>query len=101
MEFPPDPQPLASSPGTANVDQTRPIQESAVAKLEKLERHGPMESLDNSSSKRIKPDPTIQPESERFNPPESADQVPSKNDRRKGVAPIKAESVLSILHYDQ
>lgn len=66
--------------------QTEFEEDSAVTKAEKYERHGDANGVDESPSKRIKLDPT--PASERQN------LAPSQSERKRGVAPVKAESVL-------
>ena len=95
MESLPTTQPFASPPlaGVAAFDQ-----ESASAKVEKLERHGPMAEFENSTSKRLKPDPGRQPDGETLGSRKLPHQGPSRIERRKGVAPIKAESVFSNLY---
>ena len=60
-------------------------EDSAVTKAEKYERHEAIDD-DHSSSKRIKLDPS--------GGIEKRGQIPSPSERQRGVAPIKAESVL-------
>jgi hypothetical protein len=80
---------------TSIAHQVPSIQEVAVAKTEKLDRHGPMAALESSPSKRVKPGPTTGLESEEPNSTIEVGQTPAKNERQKGVAPIKEESVFS------
>lgn len=63
-------------------------EDSAVTKAEKLERHGIASGVEESPSKRRR----VEPESET--------QGPSHSERRKGVTPIKKESVSSIAFYE-
>ena len=60
-------------------DQT--IEDSAVTKAEKYERHGAVESVEESPSKRRRLDTSV----------EDGEQGPTKSERQKGVAPIKTE----------
>ena len=63
------------------------VEDSAVTKAEKLERHGVADGVEESSSKRRKLDL------------ENGDQSPTRSERQKGVAPIKKESVASRSTY--
>lgn len=86
-------QPLKSPADAPNIDrEAHPQQvvfaeDSAVTKAEKLERHGgPDHDLHESPTKRIKINPLdIQVADE---------NGVTKSERRRGVAPIKSESVL-------
>lgn len=69
------------------------IQEVAITKTEKLNRHGPMGGLDSSPSKRLKPGPIADLEPEGLKSSIEGGRTPTKTERQKGVAPIKAESV--------
>ncbi len=70
---------------TVHPQQTQFEEDSAVTKAEKYERHANTHAVDESPSKRVKLDPT-----------EQKDHAPIPNERRKGVAPVKAES--AFLH---
>ena len=74
---------------TIHPQQTQFEEDSAVTKAEKIERHGDGQDIDNQPTKRIKLDASAGVE--------TRDQAPTKSERRKGVAPIKAESV-SLFH---
>ena len=63
--------------------QTQFEEDSALSKAEKYERHGNVYDVDKLPSKRIKLDPDAGPGQE--------DQALNRSERRKGVAPIKAE----------
>lgn len=65
--------------------QTQFEEDSAVTKAEKYERHADAQGVDELPSKRIKLDPSAGPE--------EIDQKLTRSGRRKGVAPVKAESV--------
>ena len=60
-------------------------QDSAVAKAEKIERHGADDEFHDSATKRVKIDPSASQE--------NGDDGVTKSERQKGVAPIKSESV--------
>ncbi len=85
--------PVAESTSIAH--EVSPLQEVAGAKTEKLDRHGPMGGLESSPSKRLKPGPTAGVDREEPNSSIELGQTLAKNERQKGVAPIKAESVFS------
>ncbi len=74
-------EPSATSAVNSTVHpQTDQITEdSAVTKAEKYERHGIADSVEESPSKRRRLDPRVE-------------DGPTKSERQKGVAPIKAES---------
>ena len=82
---------LVDSSSTSVLDSTvHPQQDvmetdSAVTKAEKHERHGGVEGLEESPTKRRKVDASA----------ENGDQVLTKSERQKGVVPIKAESASS------
>ncbi|KAL6713778.1 tRNA-dihydrouridine synthase 3 [Lecanora helva] len=57
------------------------IEDSAVTKAEKFERHHEVDELEDSPAKRRKLDADERDE----------EQAPTKSERKKGVAPIKAE----------
>lgn len=65
--------------------QTQFDEDSAATKAEKYERHADAQGIDELPSKRIKLDPTPGTVQISQNLPPS--------ERRKGVAPVKAESV--------
>ena len=91
-------EPVISSalPGDANIVHDTPkVQGAASDKAEKLARHDPVENLEKPPSKRMKPGLS---ESNELNPLGSSPQSEAgalKNERQKGVAPIKAELVVS------
>lgn len=74
---------------TVHPQQTQFEEDSATTKAEKYERHADVQGVDESSSKRIKLDPIAGAE--------QVDQKLTRSERRKGVAPVKAESV-SLRH---
>lgn len=57
------------------------MEDSAVTKAEKFERHSLKECIEESPTKKRKLDANAEGES----------QVPTRSERQKGVAPIKAE----------
>ncbi|KAL8785018.1 MAG: hypothetical protein Q9213_003611 [Squamulea squamosa] len=65
-------------------------EDSAVTKAEKLERHGSLNDFSESVAKRIKLEASAVEV--------ASTEGPTKSERRKGVAPIKPESVLSEGH---
>jgi len=69
---------------TVHPQQTRFDEDSAVTKAEKYERHADARGIDELPSKRIKLDPTAGAV--------QIDQNLTPSERRKGVAPVKAES---------
>ena len=91
------PNPLEPAVGLVGPSSTRELDstvhpqedvlgtDSAVTKAEKHERHGAVEGLEESPTKRRKVDASA----------ENGDRGPSKSDRQKGVVPIKAESAFS------
>ena len=98
---PMDPQlelkPQLASPSFEQVihpQQSLMEEDSAVTKAEKLERHGveDVEDMENrpeeSQAKRIKLEPSATPM--------TGNEAPRRNERQKGVAPIKAESVVRM-----
>ena len=62
-------------------------EDSAVTKAEKFERHAVSDDFSESPAKRVKLD--------RGNGTPQEVSGPTKSERRKGVAPVKAESVFS------
>ena len=66
---------------TAHPQDLQMAEDSAVTKAEKYERHGFINGVEESPSKRRKLDPSQEDE----------DVVPTKSERVKGVAPIKTE----------
>ena len=66
---------------TVHPQQTPTAEDSALTKAEKIERHGILHNGEESPAKRRKVDA------------ENASQGPTQSERRKGVAPIKKESV--------
>ena len=70
---------------TVHPQQGITAEDSAVTKAEKFERHGIAHGVEESPSKRRKIDA------------ENGTQNPSQSERQKGVAPIKKESVSSML----
>lgn len=85
-------QPLKSPSYASGVDRKAHPQkhihdeDSAVTKAEKIERHGgPDEDLEKSLTKRIKTDALATQDAK-------SDGL-TRSERRKGVAPIKPESV--------
>ena len=70
---------------TIHPQQTQYEVDSAVTKAEKTERHGDMQNGDDPPNKRMRLDPSASSESQ--------DHAPTRSERRKGVAPIKAELV--------
>ena len=56
-------------------------EDSAVTKAEKFERHAAIDDFEESSAKRVKLD--------------IGDDIATRRERQKGVAPIKAESVFA------
>lgn len=80
-------QPLRSPPNIPDIEKAAHPQntvldeDSAVTKAEKLERHGGRDDFPEPEVKRIKVEHSIDEEAR------------TRNERRKGVAPIKPESV--------
>ncbi len=70
---------------TVHPQQTPFEEDSAVTKAEKYERHGDTHDIDEIPTKRIKLDPSASLDPK--------DQAPLRSERRKGVAPVKAELV--------
>lgn len=69
------------------------IDETISGKIVKLDRHGATDDIENPPSKRIKSSSSDNTELSELAPSiQPAESVP-KRERRKGVAPIKAESV--------
>lgn len=66
----------------AHPQQVPLAEDSAVTKAEKYERHGIADGVEETPSKRRKVESSVHGE----------DQAVTKSERRKGVAPIKAES---------
>lgn len=85
-------QPLKSPSNVPDIEraahpQNTPLDEdSAVTKAEKLERHGGRDDFPEPEAKRIKVEHSIDEEAR-------ADSA-TRNERRKGVASIKPESVI-------
>ncbi len=85
-------QPLNSPPDVQTIDRAAHPQnivldeDSAVTKAEKLERHGGQDDFPEPVAKRIK---VVASADE-----EASGNGESRSERRKGVAPIKPESVL-------
>ena len=69
---------------TVHPQQIPMTEDSAVTRAEKFERHGVADGVEESSSKRRKLDS------------ENGNRGPIQSERRKGVAPIKKESVAPI-----
>lgn len=70
------------------------IDEVASAKIEKLDRHGTIDHLETPPSKRIKSSPSKNIELNGRAPPTQPEEGAARRERQKGVAPIKAESVI-------
>ena len=66
---------------TVHPQQSPTAEDSAVTRAEKIERHGILRNGEESPAKRRKVDA------------ENGSQGPIQSERRKGVAPIKKESV--------
>ena len=75
----------STSEQTVHPQQSQFEEDSAIAKAEKIERHGNGQDVNDPPTKRIKLDVSAGLETRA--------QAPTKSERRKGVAPIKAESV--------
>ena len=73
---------------TLHPQQVPTTVDSAVTKAEKFERHGITQGVEESPSKRIKLDLEDEP------------QILTQTERRKGVAPIKKESVFAMLTHE-
>ena len=93
VENPLDPEHSLELPLEANErdedihPQKLPLQQdSAITKAEKVERHGLSDNVYESPVKRIKLEQSDDTESQPNNP--------IRGERRKGVAPVKPESVL-------
>ena len=71
--------------------QTQFEEDSAVTKAEKYERHGDIHDIDETPTKRIKLDPNTDLDRKK--------QALLNSERRKGVAPVKAELV--YLYYSE
>ena len=77
----------ASADRTTSVAHPQDVvmdEDSAVTKAEKVERHDLNGNIEESPAKRRKLDNTA----------EIGEQGPTKSERKKGVAPIKAESAV-------
>ena len=80
-----EPRAVKEVNGVIHPQSDETMEDSAVTKAEKFERHGLEDCIEESANKRRKLDANAEDE----------DQVPTKSERQKGVAPIKAELVLS------
>lgn len=81
-------KPQSSSPSVeqgAHLQQTPLEEDSAVTKAEKIEWHGKIDSSEEPSTKRVKLEPS--------GDVELREEAAARTERRKGVTPIKAESV--------
>lgn len=84
-------QPLKLPPSIPDIERTAHPQntildeDSAVTKAEKIERHGGPDDFPESQAKRIKVDLSVDEEAK--------GNGATTGERRKGVAPIKPESV--------
>lgn len=80
-------KPQSSSPSVEQEAhlQTPLEEDSAVTKAEKIEWHGKIDSSEEPSTKRVKLEPS--------GDVELREEAAARNERRKGVTPIKAESV--------
>ena len=72
---------------TIHPQQLSTAEDSAVTRAEKVERHGNADGVEESPSKRRKLDS------------ENGTEGPTRSERQKGVAPIKAESVSPMSIY--
>ena len=83
------PKPPHSSTLIHEPNHPQESQDSELTKAEKYERHNLSDTENESSSKRVRLDTSLQ---------EIKGHGPTKSERQKGVAPVKAEFVFSMLH---
>lgn len=84
-------KPQSSSPSVeqgAHLQQTPMEEDSAVTKAEKIEWHGKIDSSEEPSTKRVKLEPS--------GDVELREEAAARNERRKGVTPIKAEFLVNV-----
>lgn len=67
--------------------------EVTMAKIEKLDRHGPIDDHENPPSKRVKPGSNEHVELSGPGPSTPLEDSQPRRERQKGIAPIKPESV--------
>ena len=76
-----EPSNVSSIDSTVHPQKDQFLEDSAVTKAEKYERHGPLEDVKEIQAKRRRIDGYVAGDEQR----------PTKSERKKGVAPIKAE----------